>query len=1633
MANFNKITGKYECDVCKPEFIPILNDKNCRTPEIAGLNSICREAINIGTESNPIYTCTSCKSFYNVNVTDHRGVHDCYEGINDLILCQSAIKLENGTIQCTKCLGNFRFIFSELYNKNICNEKCEDDGFKKNYWCYKCDDKYVGNPGCDASKGCSYESQNDKLICNECRDGYFEYTPGQCFLCKFGDPPCTKCHYNTTRDKFECDECMDGFMINKVTKKCERITCDEHPEVTPGCIICSDKLDEYKNEGKCESCREGYFKTKEGTCIHCNAQKNGGPACELCGYEVDDEGNETNDIVCKHCPNGFLTSDQKCYKCEDELEYGCSNCTLQVNNITKTEKLVCTNCYENYILSNHSHCIHYNSYAKKIPFCLYQENNLNKYIINSSNEFNEENMNASYPNEDEFNFDLDDMNNNTVNNPKYKYDIHSDCKECKDGYILMNNTCLSLDITNCSLLSIIPLDYSNLGIKDFYNILQKYSDCEKLGSYSKYVKIDYYYEVIEQVKVIYINNDSYYYDEPYYNNNTNYNDTKPYYNNNTKPNNNNDTNENLPNYNNSTNDTDANTSNNSNNNKTIDNDYNSTFTNNTRILEENNYTNITNEINNSSIINNTNHTNNNNSIDNFNIESTELINDDNITWFETDFYDDKESDEENNYTDIIETFEIKTVKYKLNSSKIIKERKTDLLENGQIISIISKGYLYLSNLGTGGELAPESLRKCKRADYNEINDTYICTECVEGYVIDQDTNICKQSIKVSMNLRPGFSNCYVHNIGTYSNPIYSCYSCYGWNNILVTSDTGAKFCVEKKGELEGCTRVSANTTFLNDVYNCSDCQIGYISYYNKFFEKVICQDIHSEPDKIRNLDSTIFEGVENVTAINGKCENDKLFTPDGIHCYACNNRTVGMVGCKGTCKFDLKKNISLKCEDGMCKTGYIEKTRGVCEPCETINQGCIECHYEENYLNGYYGFKRKRRFSCDQCDNGCLISEDGTCHHCSTLGFDNCKNCGVDAKHDNEIVCVECQPGYFVNNEGKCIQCRENSIRGNDNTCISCDDVESGGIEGCYQCHNVDNKPQCTECDNGFILLENNYTCLRISSNVELEELPHCQMVYLLDNNHFICSKCDDSYILLKENNDRIRCYSTKFVPTLNPQYCEIFENLGSEDKPKFSCSQCKYSATDDIFDTKGILTRVTYQENNTAYCERRGQYSSLENSTEATMIIEEDGTLKLNCTECIEDNILYYHKDTDLNICKYKYFEKQCVIQYCKTCVPGNNYFCAECLPSNYEVSQLTGGCVRKMEKDPAVYFKDIFRFKMNQYKQIGGRMLHGPFLSLRGLTNSQINTGHAFLVLLSFTLHNRRNLGNRHLQEKESIKTYCQIVESVDESEESNLVDFDCIGDLGDIEEEEEKVFEENYELSSIEESPESTNNNNENNNISESRNNIWGQSNLFDLVSNTDLKQIKNKVKTDFELKSFQDLAKFNLDEVKNFISQDYHFDVKLNGKLNKQFPETSLDIKLNMSQIKDKSFDCKFNIKADFNADIKCEFNLEEYKNNFKEFSFKVTEIKNDNDQPIYLSRINEVKFIHEDKKDDNNYTVAIVCSVIAAVVVIAGIVGGVLYYKKRKKSLIQVNTEDINYNVKKNEIEIPGSKSNRILN
>ena len=1354
IANFNEEKNTYECITCKQEFIPILNDKSCKLPNEANLKEYCKEANNIGTEQNPKYSCLKCKSIENINlikIIDFREVNDCYKRENELIRCLTGIKYENNTIQCTKCISEFLFTYSDVYNRDICDEKCKVGFFNKNGWCYKCDNIIQGNEGCLNEYGCEYLPQDDHFNCNKCKNGYFNYTYGQCFSCAIRDSPCIECHQDIVENKFICDKCMDGYIKNEYGK-CELITCDEYPEITPGCVICSDKINEYKPLNKCQSCKYGFFKTKDESCAFCKNLNNGGYYCELCEYAKDENGTEINEIKCRSCWSP-LNSHGKCYGSGDYIDYEiglkCKEIDFILREDNSKQQLVCTECYDNYILVNGS-CIYYDDYMHYKDY-MYDED----YLHNIPNCI------QTY-----------DIEHEKINESQNSYEIKPKCKICRFEYFINDKGgCDFYSADNCSFSSI----FSNKNSS-------RYSNCVSIcKNYEKYVSIEYYYEL-------------------------------------------------------------------------------------------------------------------------------DIENDKNI--------------------------------YKLDINDLMNS-KINYTDNQDLMNIINKGYLCLSNSGEGGKISPQNLRKCKKAKYITNNDTYICIDCLDNYSLDNETNLCKQSIQVKMNIHPGIGGCQViQNIGTYNNPIYSCIKCYNQNDLLITIENNAKFCESRNGELEGCIMAYADTSYLNNIYNCTECKNGYISYYNNFFEKRICQNIYMKPDKIKLLDNRKFSNdVEHVNTTNGKCK-DKYFTPDGERCYACNNRTVGIVGCKGSCIFSEKKNITLRCEEGKCKTGFIEGIKGVCESCDKVNLGCIDCHYENNtYPQDYYGLKRKRRFVCEQCDKGYLISADGTCHHCSTLGFNNCKNCSNDS--NNEIICVECDKGYFISNEGKCIQCYYNQVRGKNNRCIECNDIENGGIEGCQACSNINDQIICHRCDENYLLYKDKNICLKKSYNIGLSKIQlYCTQVTKNNLNQFICTQCQEKYVLLNEISYSICVRAEYFEYFFDFSYaisCEEFINIGTEQIPKYTCTRCRedYVGYDNYF--KGYI-KITNLTTNTSFCISESDYNyqfnnyiALENCSEATMIKEHE-IMEFNYTKCKENNTLKFYEDINSSLCINTFYEekeKECAIKYCRICEKDNNYYCKICLPSNYEVNPLTGGCVRKTDKVPAIDFKDIFRFELNRQKLIGGKILEGPFLSLRGLTNSQINTGHTFLVYLTFIL--QTNDTYRNLEEGIKVPTYCQIVESVDETDdEANIVDYDCIGNLV------ENYNLSKYQLQKIEES-------------SRDNENLLGNSNLDELASETDLENINKKTKTNYDLEAFIKLTTFSLDEIKSITSTDYHFEFTLKGKLNRNLEVGTINAQIPLSQIKDKKVECKFNIKENNKAELSCDINLEEYKD-YNKFSFKVTEIGS-NENPI----------------------------------------------------------------------------------
>ena len=149
---------------------------------------------------------------------------------------------------------------------------------------------------------------------------------------------------------------------------------------------------------------------------------------------------------------------------------------------------------------------------------------------------------------------------------------------------------------------------------------------------------------------------------------------------------------------------------------------------------------------------------------------------------------------------------------------------------------------------------------------------------------------------------------------------------------------------------------------------------------------------------------------------------------------------------------------------------------------------------------------------------------------------------------------------------------------------------------------------------------------------------------------------------------------------------------------------------------------------------------------------------IKYSCGKCTKNDILVYNSFDDLNYCQSLNTTSKCMVRYCKECKSENNFFCDSCVSSDYAVNNITGSCIKKTEFIPSITWKDIFRLELNSEKEINGRNIHGPKLYLRGITNSQINRGHAFLIYLTFKLRQTRYL--RNLEDTAKIRTICEVV---------------------------------------------------------------------------------------------------------------------------------------------------------------------------------------------------------------------------------------------------------------------------------
>ena len=103
--------------------------------------------------------------------------------------------------------------------------------------------------------------------------------------------------------------------------------------------------------------------------------------------------------------------------------------------------------------------------------------------------------------------------------------------------------------------------------------------------------------------------------------------------------------------------------------------------------------------------------------------------------------------------------------------------------------------------------------------------------------------------------------------------------------------------------------------------------------------------------------------------------------------------------------------------------------------------------------------------------------------------------------------------------------------------------------------------------------------------------------------------------------------------------------------------------------------------------------------------------------------------------------------------------------------------GIVRITDIVPTVTWKDIYNFDITATNTIDDKEVNAPTLTMRGITSSQINPLHEFIIYLIFRLSG----GARNMEENNEIKieTTCRVKNSgVEGSGSINMVDYECTG---------------------------------------------------------------------------------------------------------------------------------------------------------------------------------------------------------------------------------------------------------------
>ncbi|GAB1226950.1 hypothetical protein ENUP19_0312G0002 [Entamoeba nuttalli] len=427
------------------------------------LNNQFSNCIILTGKSNEEFECIKCKSEYYLN-----SKHECQENLH-------CTKINNQS-HCVEC--GYGYYLNSQYECTIYTNGCK---IGNEAYCYQCEEGYVNvNGECQGMNKCKKSERN---YCLKCSNGY-KIENNKCVEDK------EECYYEGN----ECVSCSNGYTLNngkcvrKENKngKNEEIYCENGKYINNNtCIECTEssicnsddielkcKDNQQLDNNKCinETCEEGKIKDQNGKCntiiSYCSNELYVNGKCVECSttYSPNSKGECINTIIehceeqntygCKRCSDGYyLTANMKCSGCDDNCKtcYGsstyCMSCSsdkyLSSNRTCQSNEELNGKCLQ--LLADGSGCgICNKGYYRNGKGCSKCEDKCatcnqkdkcticaDKYFMNLIGECKS----------------IED-----VEGCKGEIDKEYGCRECSEGYYLINKECSKCkeNCTTCS-------------------------------------------------------------------------------------------------------------------------------------------------------------------------------------------------------------------------------------------------------------------------------------------------------------------------------------------------------------------------------------------------------------------------------------------------------------------------------------------------------------------------------------------------------------------------------------------------------------------------------------------------------------------------------------------------------------------------------------------------------------------------------------------------------------------------------------------------------------------------------------------------------------------------------------------------------------------------------------------------------------------------------------------------------------------------------------------------------------------------------------------------------------------------------------------------------------------------------